>query len=82
VAELATEIFKLPVRVGSPLPVGGLVADYRNPAFATAVGLALEGADRDRKSGIVQPGEIREKGGPKFWEKLRDWLDTEFFATK
>jgi cell division protein FtsA len=31
-AELASQGFRLPVRVGNPLPVGGLVEDYRSPA--------------------------------------------------
>ena len=33
-AELATEIFNLPARIGYPIKVGGLVEDvcYRNPA--------------------------------------------------
>ncbi|MDR2363635.1 MAG: cell division protein FtsA, partial [Spirochaetaceae bacterium] len=46
-AELATHVFKLPVRVGVPLPVGGLVEEYRSPVYATAVGLVLEGALRE-----------------------------------
>ena len=78
-AELAYHVFKLPVRVGSPLPVGGLVEDYRCPAFSTAVGLALEGYDRQQKAGIVQGVEPREKGGVRVWDKLKDWFEKEFF---
>ncbi|MCL2069978.1 MAG: cell division protein FtsA [Treponema sp.] len=80
-ADLAAHVFNLPVRVGMPLPVGGLVADYRSPAYATAVGLILEGYDRGFKDG--GPGSAdprgREKGGPSVWEKLREWFDKEFF---
>jgi cell division ATPase FtsA len=66
--------------MGIPLPVGGLVVDYRSPAYATAVGLVLEGCDREQKEG-VGPGADwgREKGGPKVWEKLKDWFEKEFF---
>jgi len=80
-AELATQVFKLPVRVGNPLPVGGLVEDYRSPAYATAVGLVLEGFDREQRSGtgVVPGGEGPEKGGPSFWEKLKIWYDDYFF---
>jgi cell division protein FtsA len=78
-ADLASHVFNLPVRVGSPLPVGGLVEDYRSPAFATAVGLALEGFDREHKGGIVSGGDSRGHGGPKVWEKLKDWFEKEFF---
>ena len=77
-AELASFVFDLPVRVGNPLPVGGLVEDYRSPAFATAVGLALEGYDREQKTGLVITGDTREKG-PRVWDKLKDWFEKEFF---
>ena len=78
-AELATHVFNLPVRVGVPLPVGGLVEDYRSPAFATAIGLVLEGYDRGRKDGIMPGGESKGQGSPKVWEKLKDWFGKEFF---
>jgi len=79
VAELASQVFKLPARVGVPLPVGGLVEEYRNPAYATAVGLVLEGYNRELKAGAVPSGESREKGGPKVWGKLKKWFEQEFF---
>ena len=78
-ADLAVQVFNLPVRVGIPLPVGGLVVDYRSPAFATAVGLALEGFDREQRAGAVFGGEVKDKGGVRVWEKLKDWFDKEFF---
>ena len=78
-ADLAAQVFNMPVRVGIPLSVGGLVEDYRSPAFATAVGLALEGYDRRQKDGSVHGGESRDKGGPRVWEKLKDWFEKEFF---
>ncbi|MCL2601809.1 MAG: cell division protein FtsA [Treponema sp.] len=80
VAELAASVFNLPVRVGIPLPVGGLVEEYRNPAYATAVGLMLEGYDRELKKGVVQPGESREqRSGSMPWNKLIKWFRQEFF---
>ncbi|HXY74261.1 MAG TPA: cell division FtsA domain-containing protein, partial [Dehalococcoidales bacterium] len=39
---LGREILRMPVRVGSPLPVNG-ISDLTNPAYATAVGLVLWG---------------------------------------
>jgi len=77
VPELAAHVFKLPARVGSPLPVGGLVEEYRSPAYATAVGLVLEGYERELKMGVGTSGEVREKRGP--WKKITDWLSKEFF---
>ena len=43
-AELAREVFQMPVRVGSPQGVGGLMDQIGNPAFATPIGLLLWGA--------------------------------------
>ena len=79
VSELASHVFNLPVRVGSPLPVGGLVEEYRSPAYATAVGLVLEGYDRELKEGAGPRGDSRDKGSPTVWEKLRKWFEQEFF---
>jgi cell division protein FtsA len=80
-AELAAHIFRLPVRIGLPLPVGGLVDEYRSPVYATAVGLVLEGDEREGKKAAGQGGEIhgREKGREPLWGRLAEWLKKEFF---
>ncbi|MAY02282.1 MAG: cell division protein FtsA [Gammaproteobacteria bacterium] len=43
VTELAEEIFHMPVRVGMPYEVNGLVDIVRNPTYSTGVGLLLYG---------------------------------------
>jgi cell division protein FtsA len=43
-AELAREVFQMPVRVGAPQGVGGLMDQLSNPAFSTPIGLLLWGA--------------------------------------
>jgi len=83
-AELATRVFRLPVRVGVPMSVGGLVEEYRSPMYATAVGLVLEGADRQGDHGSSEP-RVREKskgqgqGQSPLFGKLAEWLKKEFF---
>ena len=77
--ELASRVFKLPVRVGYPLPVGGLVEEYRSPAFSTAVGLALEGYDRMLRAGAKVTPAAAGPGGPPVWKKLIEWFEKEFF---
>jgi cell division protein FtsA len=77
-AELAYQVFKMPVRIGSPLPVGGLEEEYRNPAYATAVGLVLEGAARKKGKDPAPEAGSREKGRSPFG-KLGSWLKKEFF---
>jgi cell division protein FtsA len=41
--ELGEHIFNMPVRVGNPTGIGGLVDIVNSPAYATAVGLVLYG---------------------------------------
>jgi len=83
VAELASRVLRMPVRVGVPMSVGGLVEEYRSPSYSTAVGLVLQGADRQAERGGSEP-RPREKGkvqggqSPLFG-KLTDWLKKEFF---
>jgi len=79
-AELASDIFQLPVRLGSPLPVGGLVEEYRNPAYATAVGLVLEGAGRSVLEGQERGGNRRtDRGSGSVIGRFVDWVRREFF---
>jgi cell division protein FtsA len=79
-AELAHHVFRLPVRVGNPLPLGGLVEEYRSPVYAAAVGLVLEGGDREAKTGPDRGGDARAREkGQGIFDKLSDWLFKEFF---
>ncbi|MDR0383656.1 MAG: cell division protein FtsA [Spirochaetaceae bacterium] len=83
VSELASEVFGLPVRIGNPLPVGGLVDEYRNPAYASAVGLVLEGNEREggSESGSVDAVQ-RGSGGANplaVFGKIGNWIRREFF---
>lgn len=59
VAELAEEIFHMPVRIGMPVEVNGLVDIVRNPTYSTAVGLLLYGMRQaqEREGSVVrEPG--------------------------
>ena len=40
-AEIAEQIFDLPIRRGYPMGVGGLIDHVSSPEFATAVGLVM-----------------------------------------
>jgi cell division protein FtsA len=40
-AEIAEQIFDLPIRRGAPTGLGGLADHVNSPAFATAVGLVM-----------------------------------------
>ena len=84
VVELANNILKLPARLGNPLPVpnlGGLVEEYRNPSFATAIGLVLEGERRLGLDGADKNSELKQsdKKNSALIDKLKNWLKEEFF---
>ena len=72
--ELGEEIFHMPVRLGLPKYQGGLAEVVRNPRFATAVGLLLEGASQ------VQHGQLsRQSGSVKaFLGRMREWFQRNF----
>jgi cell division protein FtsA len=84
-AELAQEIFQLPVRVGNPITLGGLVEEYRSPLYATGVGLVLLGAEASRPE-IRQAPKGTERAGrgkPATREgtlsRIADWFKNGFF---
>jgi cell division protein FtsA len=83
VVELANSILKLPARVGSPIPVQdleGLVEEYRTPAYAAVIGLALEGNRRLGADSGDRGSESRngEKKNTALISKLISWLREEF----
>jgi len=57
VVELAEEIFHMPVSIGKPSHVTGLIDIVRNPIYATAVGLLLYGAKQIGEEVVVPPTE-------------------------
>ena len=75
-AELATDIFNLPARIGFPAKLGGLVEEYYNPIYATGVGLVLYGAAK-REVDYVDTS-TSEKTFNGVWDRMRGWFK-EFF---
>jgi cell division protein FtsA len=76
--ELASHVFSLPVRTGTPLALGGLIDKYQSPEFATAVGLVIEGNRRERldETGL-EAFKTRKKQG--FFTRVTGWFKREFF---
>jgi cell division protein FtsA len=81
VAELAADVFGTGVRIGMPEEnIGGLVDSVQAPRFATVVGLALYGANRN-VAGTAGSGRQRALAGvgvDRFTKKLKTWLE-DFF---
>jgi cell division protein FtsA len=72
--ELGEEIFHMPVRVGVPRYAGGLADVVRNPRYATAVGLLLEGVQQVRQGHLArQDGSVRAVIG-----RMREWFQRNF----
>jgi cell division protein FtsA len=72
--ELGEEVFHMPVRLGVPRYSGTLAEVVRNPRYATAVGLLMEGkAQMDR-------GLVSRQGGSftQTFTRMRDWFQKNF----
>jgi cell division protein FtsA len=79
--ELASQVFRLPVRTGIPLTMGGLREKYHSPLYATAVGLVLEGnaQEIEKRPDRGSDPRGREKVRGSIFRRILDWLKKEFF---
>jgi len=75
VAELAEEVFHMPVRIGVPKDVFGLADVVRNPIHATGVGLLQFGRNSAQGAGGVPLGEDNNHG---LWERMKSWFNGQF----
>ncbi len=73
--ELAEEIFHIPVRLGSPQYVTGLVDVVRNPIYATGVGLLLFGKKNSELRLSEMPAGTGMKG---IWARMKGWFQGNF----
>jgi cell division protein FtsA len=74
VSELAEEIFHMPVRIGLPQGVEGLLDVIRNPIYSTAVGLLLYGKKKQEDNGGPKRGGNLNGS----WAKLKNWIQGNF----
>ena len=73
--ELGEEVFHLPVRVGTPSYNAGLADVVRNPRYATAVGLLVEGRDQWVRA---QAANRQVQGLTGVVERMRLWFKANF----
>ena len=73
--ELGEEVFHLPVRIGVPAYSGGLADVIRNPRFATAVGLVLEGRDQWL---LAEAARNQTAGIGGVAERMKQWFKANF----
>jgi cell division protein FtsA len=75
VVELSEEIFHMPVRLGLPQYITGLVDVVKNPIFSTGVGLLLFGYHNR----AMREAEVRMSGGFRsVMKKMRSWFQGNF----
>jgi cell division protein FtsA len=71
----AEHIFQMPVRLGSPMAVTGLVDYVNDPTFSTAVGLLIYGKDSER----LTQSEAKSAGSiGQVFKRISSWFKGEF----
>lgn len=73
-AELAESIFQMPVRIGVPQNVNGLMDVRDNPVFATGVGLLLHGQQQREN----MPGFRMRYEGDGMWSRMKSWFSNNY----
>ncbi len=76
ISELAEQILEMPVRIGCPTGVSGLVDIVRSPMYATGVGLVLWGVNH----GAMDMGALSGNDGVfgRFMGKMKQWFVEAF----
>ena len=75
VVELAEASFQMPVRLGLPQHVSGLIDVRQNPSYATGVGLMLYGVQQIRDG---MPKFSMDPGLNSVWSRMRNWFNGNF----
>lgn len=74
ILELAEQVFNLPVRLGAPENIEGIVEVINNPIYSTSVGLLLTGYQRcasgDERSIFIEPRNLLAR--------VRNWFQSNF----
>jgi cell division protein FtsA len=77
-AEIAEQIFDMPVRRGTPSGIGGLVDVVASPVYSTAVGLVLQGYRSRAGRGLSTSRPAATGTFGKVTGRLMGWL-SDFF---
>lgn len=71
---LAESIFHMPVRLGLPQHINGLMDVRENPSYSTGVGLLLHGLHQQQS---LQPFQFNP-GMTSVWSRMRNWFNGNF----
>lgn len=72
--ELAEHIFQMPVRLGLPQNIKGLVDVCDNPVYATGVGLLLHGQRQQSEKKVFVLGQSESS----IWMRMKSWFQGNF----
>jgi len=75
VIDLAEEVFHVPVRIGLPLHITGLVDVVRNPIYATGVGLLLYGIKHQQDKSWERQSDWGVKS---LWQRMKSWFQGNY----
>ena len=75
VIELAEEIFHMPVRLGYPQHISGLVDVVRNPIHSTGVGLLLFG---NRQQSGLSSFQLETDSEAGILARMKSWFQGNF----
>ena len=76
IAELAEQVFEMPVRLGVPRGLGGLSASVADPRFSTGVGLVLRAAQPEGGQGMFTENGKSQGGKSRF--DFWNWFTSRF----
>ncbi len=75
VVELAESTFHMPVRLGLPQNVSGLMDVRENPSYATGVGLLIHGMQQNGS----ESNRFRfDSGANNLWTRMKSWFNGNF----
>ena len=78
IVEISEQVFEMPVRIGSPSGIGGLIDVVASPLFATGVGLISYGSkNQSKRSFRIRDNNIFGR----VWEKMRGGVEAFFLKS-
>lgn len=75
VIDLAEEVFHVPVRIGLPSHITGLVDVVRNPIYSTGVGLLLYGIKHQQDNHWERQSDWGVKN---LWQRMKSWFQGNY----
>jgi len=76
--QTAESVLQMPVRIGRPIGVTGLVEATSNPSYATGVGLVLYGAKASMQDAYFHPLEAGDGFLASLTARMRSWFEKIF----